>query len=301
MFQILLTFAFLVIGFSLSFMIQFRSQAPFEGPISALLKTIVMMTSEFEYASLFDEAHSQKLAFSFQIVRLIFVVFLVLAAIVLMNLMVGVAVNDINDLELLGNIRRLDKQVGFLSTLDTLVYNKVFTKILPRKVNHKMRMKRNVCRVVTLRPGKPRWRHFKMLPTRIRDAIFTKAQSQKKQQEEVQEFEDFKTLMKELREMVTEIKEKGEKVEAVKRLEDKPGRHRLRHEEVMKRLGQLDGEVTTMREHVKTLADNTSSPVDVLNVKVDQISLEMEHVKQFLMRLESKLGYCACNDELRIQ
>ncbi|CAH0403188.1 unnamed protein product [Chilo suppressalis] len=289
--KILLTFAFLVIGFSFSFMIQFRSKTPFEGPWAAFVKTIVMMTSEFEYSALFDEAHSKELAFSFQIVRLIFVAFLILAAIVLMNLMVGVAVNDINDLEILGNIRRLDKQVEFLSTLDTLVYNKVFSKILPRKANSKIKQKRNVSDIVILRPGRPRWRYYKVLPSRIRDALFNKAQSQKKLLEDEMNVKAFKDLLNEIYDAVVKKKD-GDKTEVQRNIDDWPIRNRQRHEEVMKRLNGLDDDMTDMKTQMETLTTQSSNntPADELNVRVNQIATEMGEIKQFLMRLENKLG-----------
>ncbi|XP_060807292.1 transient receptor potential channel pyrexia isoform X2 [Amyelois transitella] len=286
--KILCTFAFLVIGFSLSFMIQFHSQMPFESPWAAMVKTVVMMTSEFDYEALFDEEHSADLATSLVIVRIIFLVFLILAAIVLMNLMVGVAVNDINDLEILGNIRRLAKQVEFLSTLDTLVYNRVFKKLLPKKVNNSIKTKRNVRSVLTLSPGKPKWRHYKIMPSRIRDAIFEKAMRQKKQMDDEMGFQEFKSKIEEIHTAVVKDKEKRLEIEA-KNLEG-PGRHRARHEEIMKCLNEIDDEMTEMKDQMNTYVEGTKSPIDELNVKMDQMSLEIEAIKHFLTRLESKIG-----------
>ncbi|KAM3955948.1 LOW QUALITY PROTEIN: transient receptor potential cation channel subfamily A member 1 [Aphomia sociella] len=287
--KILLTFAFLVIGFSLSFMIQFHSQMPFEGPLAALVKTMVMMTSEFDYEGLFDEEHTNQLETSLIIVRIIFLIFLILAAIVLMNLLVGVAVNDINDLEILGNIRRLAKQVEFLSTLDTLVYNKVFENLLPRKVNTSIKNKRNVRSVITMNPGKPRWRHYKVLPSRIRDAIFDKAQRQKKQMEDEQGFQDFKDKIEVIYNSVIEKNNKKIELEAAKK-QDIPGKNRLRHDEVLRHLNDLDDDFDKIKQQITTYAEDSKTPIDKLNVKMDQMSLEIEEIKQFLSRLESKLG-----------
>ncbi|CAH0696415.1 unnamed protein product [Spodoptera exigua] len=47
--KILLSFVFLVFGFSVSFMIHFHAKPPFEGPMGAFVTTLVMMTSEFDY------------------------------------------------------------------------------------------------------------------------------------------------------------------------------------------------------------------------------------------------------------
>ncbi|XP_053618072.1 transient receptor potential channel pyrexia-like isoform X2 [Plodia interpunctella] len=286
--KILLTFAFLVIGFSLSFMIQFHSQMPFESPWAAMVKTVVMMTSEFDYEALFDEEHSANLATSLVIVRVIFLIFLILAAIVLMNLMVGVAVNDINDLEVLGNIRRLAKQVEFLSTLDTLVYNRVFKKLLPTKVNNSIKTKRNVRCVLTLNPGKPKWRHYKIMPSRIRDAIFEKAMRQKKQKDDEMGIQDFKCKIEEIYNAIVMDTEKRKEIED--RIREGPALNRTRHEDIMRHLNDIDDEMTEMKDKMTTYAESTKSPIDELNVKMDQMSLEIEAIKQFLSRLETKIG-----------
>lgn len=290
MFQILLTFAFLVVGFSLSFMIQFRSKAPFETPWAAFVKTIVMTTSEFDYEALFDEEHSEDLAASLVIVRVIFVIFLVLNAIVLMNLLVGVAVNDINDLEILGNIRRLAKQVEFLGTLDTLVYNKVFTAILPTKLNISIKNKRNVVGVLTLTPGKPRWRHYKLLPSRLRDALLNKALTQKKQMDDELGLQRFRTRLEEMHEVIMNTKEQKEKKPKQSAEEDRPLKNMLRHEKVMKHLTDLDEDIEEVKNQMKDNVKDAKLDLEQLNVKIDQMSLDIEVIKQFLGRLESKIG-----------
>lgn len=280
--QILLTFAFLVIGFSLSFMIQFRSQMPFDGPWAAFVKTIVMMTSEFDYEALFDEEHSPELATSLIIVRIIFLVFLILAAIVLMNLLVGVAVNDINDLEVLGNIRRLAKQVEFLSTLDTLVYNKIFSNILPKRINNELKNKRKLLRIMVLCPGKPRWRYSKALPSKIRDAIFNKAQIQKKQLEDELGLQHIRTMMNEMHEVLMSGKIKPD--EPPKSL-PKP-----KEDEIVEQLDEIDEAVEELKGQTQNYVEESRAKIENLNVKMDQMALELENIKQFLARLESKLG-----------
>ncbi|XP_014366738.2 transient receptor potential channel pyrexia [Papilio machaon] len=286
--RIILTFAFLIIGFALSFMIQFHSQIPFEGPWAAFVKTMVMMTSEFDYVALFDAEHSKDLATSLIIVRVVFLIFLILAAIVLMNLLVGVAVNDINDLEILGNIRRLAKQVEFLSTLDNLVYNKFFTKILPNRINNHIKTKRRVIGTIMLCPGKPRWRHNKVMPTRIRDAIMNKAQMQQKQREDELGLQMFNEKLNAMYEIITKQDRERKKQSEIDKTEN-TDKYKMRHDNVMKRLHSVDNEMKVVKEQINTSIENSESSVDKLNVKIDQMSLEIEEIKQFLSRLESKL------------
>lgn len=270
-------------------MIQFHSELPFDGPWAAFVKTMVMMTSEFDYVALFDETHTKELATSLIVVRLIFVIFLILAAIVLMNLMVGVAVNDINDLEILGNIRRLAKQVEFLGTLDNLVYNKFFNIVLPNKLSARIRSRRKVMSVISFCPGQPRWRFHKTIPSRIKNAILDKAQEQKKQMEMESNMESFKTMMFEMHEAITKKEVKAvEKSEPVKN--EPTAIPRIKYDEIIKRLNSLDEGVSKVKGQVGEYVEETKSPLDKLNVKMDQMSLEIEAIKEFLTRLESKLG-----------
>jgi transient receptor potential cation channel subfamily A member 1 len=52
--KVMVTFVFIVIGFTLSFYVQFHDNALFDDPWKSFIKTIVMMAGEFEYkASLF--------------------------------------------------------------------------------------------------------------------------------------------------------------------------------------------------------------------------------------------------------
>lgn len=263
---------------------------PFEGPWAALVKTIVMMTSEFDYVALFDEEHSKDLAASLVIVRFIFVVFLVLAAIVLMNLMVGVAVNDINDLEVLGNIRRLAKQVEFLGTLDTLVYNKLFTTILPTKLNRSIKNKRNVVGVLILYPGKPRWRHYKLLPSRIRDAILNKALIQKKQMDDELGLQRFRARLDDMYEAIMNKKGENDKKQLELSEVERSGKNIVRQERLIKHLTDLDDDVEEMKHYMMDNVKESKSDIQQLNVKIDQMSLDLEVIKQFLDRLESKIG-----------
>ncbi|KAJ8710571.1 hypothetical protein PYW08_009086 [Mythimna loreyi] len=185
-FKILVSFVFLIFGFSVSFMIQFRAEPPFEGPWSAFVTTMVMMTSEFNYIDKLSNGSSVKSSASIIILRLIFVSFLILVAIVLMNLLVGVAVNDVNNLEIIGSIKRLEKQVEFITSLEDIVFNKFIKKIVPNTLYKKWLKNKKWENVIVLRPRGATCSNCNRLPASLREAIFEKAQSQKKQSDEEQ-------------------------------------------------------------------------------------------------------------------
>ncbi|XP_063377304.1 transient receptor potential channel pyrexia-like isoform X1 [Cydia fagiglandana] len=137
MFKVFITSICLVVGFAFCFMIQFQSEPPFDGPISAVVKTLIMMSSEFDYEDLFGQAHDKQLQDSRTIVRLLFLVFVIFVAIVLVNFMIAVAVSDINNLNIAGNISRLEKQVELLSSLDVLVNCGPLSRMFKKKYGGK--------------------------------------------------------------------------------------------------------------------------------------------------------------------
>lgn len=165
-------------------MIQFRAHPPFESPWASFVKTMVMMTSEYDYQTSINEKSAEEISANIIILRLIFLTFLILVSIVLMNLIVGVAVNNVNYLEMIGNIKRLEKQVEFITSLEDIVCHKVIRKILPSNLYSRWSTNKKFKNVIVLRPREATCTYYKCLPARIREAIFEKAQLQKKQMDE---------------------------------------------------------------------------------------------------------------------
>ncbi|XP_026320538.1 transient receptor potential channel pyrexia-like [Hyposmocoma kahamanoa] len=172
--KILAIFVFLLIAFSLC-IIQFKSKTPSENPWEVFVKTMDIMTSEFDYKDIFFNGYFNDSTASLIIVTVIFLIFVIVVPIVLLNLTVRVGDDNNKDMEVHGNIRRLAKQVEFLCTLNTLVHNKVLSTILPREVNRSIKNKSNVVRNFNLYPGKPGCKQNKLLPSRLQDEIFNKA------------------------------------------------------------------------------------------------------------------------------
>lgn len=248
---------FLVTGFSLSFMIEYRSKIPFENPWAAFVKTMVMMTSEFDYDDLVDKKDSTNLHTSLIIIRLLFLIFLILAAIVLMNLMVAVAVNDLNDLEVLGNILRLEKQVEFLASLETLVNDKWFMKILPKRLKYKLKFARSLLKI-SLKPCEPSWSCSKALPSYVRDAIIDIAQTQK---EKIDDKVDCDNLQKKIDHILDAVinadsQDEVEKLEVVKQRNgyDFASKHDL--DAIKKQIDSIDTKLETIFHYIIRMKRN---------------------------------------------
>lgn len=119
----LLAFVCLIIGFALSFSIQFNNEYQFSNPWRALVKTIMMMMGEYEYSTFFGEDLSNTTRLQ-TTSRFIFLIFIILTSIVLINLMVGVAVSDIQELHRQGRAKKLEKQADFLNQLEKVISSK---------------------------------------------------------------------------------------------------------------------------------------------------------------------------------
>ncbi|RZF36287.1 hypothetical protein LSTR_LSTR006792 [Laodelphax striatellus] len=166
--KILVTFSCLIIGFAFAFMVLFQSSEPFVTFWLSLLKVMVMM-SEYDYGDLFSgrEGHDY-------LARAIFLAFIILVSIVLMNLMVGIAVSDIALLEDQGRVSRLVKHIDFLDLLEELVYNDVFLKIMPKRAGRSLKMMRAAPSYFTFKPGRPLKNRKISLPPNLQQSMINK-------------------------------------------------------------------------------------------------------------------------------
>ncbi|XP_014209279.1 transient receptor potential cation channel protein painless isoform X2 [Copidosoma floridanum] len=102
--KFLFLYVFLILAFALSFYVLFQDKESFPNPFRSLFKTIVMLTGEFDSSSLPFSAHPV-------LSRLIFVGFIFLVVIILLNLLNGLAVNDTAEIlaeaELVGLVARV--------------------------------------------------------------------------------------------------------------------------------------------------------------------------------------------------
>ncbi|XP_012535807.1 transient receptor potential channel pyrexia isoform X1 [Monomorium pharaonis] len=123
--KVLLAFGYLIVGFALSFVVLFHGNDQFHNVWRSIVRTVVMMMGEYEYEELFN-TENDKGTFLPITSRIVFFIFIMLASIVLINLMIGLAVNDIQGLEKEGHIRRLLKQAEFVAHLERVTSHRIF-------------------------------------------------------------------------------------------------------------------------------------------------------------------------------
>lgn len=217
------------------------------------MKTTVMMTQEFEYDDLFDDKHTAILGTSTEVARFLFAIFLMFVGIVLMNFMVGVAVSNVNELNVAGNTKRLEKQVELLITLDYLVYGLV-SKVFPINTYYK----RYHWSINNFPSKEKLWRiryYFdfddsmshddEYIPSHLRRAIIKKAMEQCKTSKEEINKDTIENKIDVLYESLINPAA----------VEDKDGKEKTKLDRVLEQLRCLTEDVANMKEQIRGLKE----------------------------------------------
>ncbi|XP_045135191.1 transient receptor potential channel pyrexia-like isoform X2 [Portunus trituberculatus] len=117
----------LLVGFSVSFMVLFSEIDDFKTFGRSFVKTLMMMIGEVDYSNLVNENTAI-------ISYLILVVFLFLVCILMANLLIGLAVDDISSLQRIGIIARRSKQASHIVTYEKAIAVAKRFRLLPRRL-----------------------------------------------------------------------------------------------------------------------------------------------------------------------
>jgi len=147
-------FFFFFLGFAFSFHILFQDSkevTAFRSPFESILRTVSMMLGDFGYENVLRE-NSVPLAGT---AHIIYGCFLGFVALILMNLLTGLAVDDIAALRAEGYWRRLRHQAKFIIYLEDVVGNQYLQRILPNLVTNKLNNWINQHKTFTTCPAMP--------------------------------------------------------------------------------------------------------------------------------------------------
>ena len=121
--KFLVAYSCLLVAFGLSFVVLYGDQEAFNNVPKALLKTIVMMVGEIEYEDI-----SQSISAPITSHIMLFA-FIILMTVTLTNLLVGLAVSDIQALQASAGLNRLLRQTEIISSVEELVLSKMLEKL----------------------------------------------------------------------------------------------------------------------------------------------------------------------------
>jgi len=119
--NVLIVFSILIIAFALSFYSLLNVQPAFRMPGRSIVRATVMMIGELEYGSTFNDyfvTDRHMLPYK-EMSIFVFVLFIILMTIVVMNLLVGLAVGDIESVRKNAYLRILKAQVHIIRVLET--------------------------------------------------------------------------------------------------------------------------------------------------------------------------------------
>jgi len=117
-----------ILGFGLSFHMLLQNQNVYRHTFDALVRTILMLTGEFNYEEHLYRQENENNRYYYQIIYLLYVLFCILITILIMNLLIANAVGEIPPLIERANIKYsiiyikliMDYEI-FLSTFDFLI------------------------------------------------------------------------------------------------------------------------------------------------------------------------------------
>lgn len=131
--KFILAYFCLFIAFGLSFAVIFVQYKSFKDLKWIMIKVIVMMSGELEYEDVFfdEETHFH----DHYTAQIMYLAFVILVTVILTNLMVGLAVSDIQGLQQSAGLDRLVRQAELVAHLESMLFSKLLTCI-PHKLMH---------------------------------------------------------------------------------------------------------------------------------------------------------------------
>ncbi|CAG7836492.1 unnamed protein product [Allacma fusca] len=145
------TYASLVIAFALSFCVLFPGNAPYSSIPLAVLKVLMMMVGEVNYEDLFygnEESPVDDLLYPLT-GHILYGAFVIMITIVLMNLLVGLTVSDIQGLKKDAELTRISRQISEISQLESLIFSRRVQSFFPGRLGSFIRES-----ILVVPPGK---------------------------------------------------------------------------------------------------------------------------------------------------
>ncbi|XP_057651499.1 transient receptor potential channel pyrexia [Diorhabda carinulata] len=158
--KFMMAYICLFLAFALSFGVIFANYPAFQDLKWVFLKVIIMMSGELEYEDVFfPEEEKYRIRYPYT-AHLMYLGFVILVTIILTNLIVGLAVSDIQELQRSAGLDRLVRQAELVAHLESMLFSKLLSCV-PKKImkflhNNALLLRSQYHWALYIRPNDPR-------------------------------------------------------------------------------------------------------------------------------------------------
>lgn len=159
--KLFMAYSCMLIGFTISFCVIFPSSPVFANPLMGFITVLVMMIGEQDLSLLTNDPDGKDPPVLLEIsAQITFVLFLLFVTVILMNLLVGIAVHDIQALKKTAELSKLVRQTKLISYIESALFNQYLPNWLRRLLHYTALVSpqeyRAVLCVKPLNPGEKR-------------------------------------------------------------------------------------------------------------------------------------------------